>query len=99
MELSRLWEQLNHITAIVQGPRPRSSSSHDGQQDSFTLTAPRASQGFPFMVMQSEAFMNLLGLEQSMPAILERVERGRKGIPSQAYGANIVIVDLQEASM
>jgi hypothetical protein len=43
--------------------------------------------------------MNLLGLEQSMPALLEQVERCRKAIPAQAYGANIVIVDLQEASM
>jgi hypothetical protein len=49
--------------------------------------------------MQCEAFMNLLGLEQSMPALLEQGERCRKAIPAQAYGANIVIVDLQEASM
>jgi hypothetical protein len=51
------------------------------------------------MVMQSEAFMNLLGLEQSVPVLLEQVERGRKEIPGQAYGANIVIVDLWESSM
>lgn len=51
------------------------------------------------MVMQSEAFMNLLGLEQSVPVLLEQVERGRKAIPGQAYGTNIVIVDLWESSM
>lgn len=51
------------------------------------------------MVMQSEAFMNLLGLEQSVPVLLEQVERGRIAIPAQACGANIVIVDLQEASL
>jgi hypothetical protein len=51
------------------------------------------------MVLQSEAFMNLLGLEQSLPVLLEHVERGRKAIPAQTYGANIVMVDLQEASM
>ncbi|KAJ5990472.1 hypothetical protein N7522_010679 [Penicillium canescens] len=98
-ELSRLWEQLDHITAVVQGQTPRSSSSHDGRQDSFALTAPGASLGFPFMVIQSEAFMNLLGLEQSLPVLLEHVERGRKAIPAQSYGANIVMVDLQEASI
>lgn len=43
--------------------------------------------------------MNLLGLEQSLPVLLEHVERGRKAIPAQSYGANIVMVDLQEASM
>ena len=99
MELSRLWEQLDHITAVVQGQTPRSSPSHDGRQDSSTLTAPGAPLGFPFMVLQSEAFMNLLGLEQSLPVLLEHVERGRKAIPAQTYGANIVMVDLQEASM
>ena len=51
------------------------------------------------MVMQSEAFMNLLGLEQSVPVLLEQVERGRISIPAQAYAANIVIVDLQETSL
>lgn len=51
------------------------------------------------MVIQSEAFMNLLGLKQSLPVLLEHVERGRKAIPPQPYGANIVVVDLQEASM
>jgi hypothetical protein len=98
-ELSRLWEQLDHITAVVQGQTPRSSPSHDERQDSFTLTAPGASLGFPFMVMQSEAFMNLLDLENSLPALLEHLERGRKAIPAQSYGANIVMVDLEEASM
>ncbi|KAB8224280.1 hypothetical protein BDV33DRAFT_199675 [Aspergillus novoparasiticus] len=99
VELSRLWEQIDRITAIAQGQRPRGSSSHDGREGSFTLTAPRASRGFPFMVMQCEAFVNLLGLEQSMPALLEQVERGRKAIPAQAYGPNIVVVDLPEASI
>lgn len=51
------------------------------------------------MVIQCEAFMNLLGLEKSMPALLENVERGRKTIPAQTYVANMVIIDLQEASM
>jgi hypothetical protein len=98
-ELSRLWEQLDHITAVVQGQTPGSSPSHDGRQDCFTLTAPGASLAFPFMVMQSEAFMNLLGLEKSLPVLLEHIERGRKAIPAQSYGAKIVMADLQEASM
>lgn len=51
------------------------------------------------MVLQSEAFMNLLGLEPSVPVLLEHVERGRKAIPGQACGANIVIIDLWKASM
>ena len=60
---------------MVQGQWPRSSPSYDGRQDVFTLAAPSASRGFPFMVMQSEAFMNLLGLEQSVPVLLEQVGR------------------------
>jgi hypothetical protein len=51
------------------------------------------------MIMQSEAFINLLGLEQSLPVLLEHVERGRDITTAQLYGPNIVMVDLQEASM
>ncbi|CEJ59673.1 hypothetical protein PMG11_08286 [Penicillium brasilianum] len=98
-EISRLWEQVDHITAIIRGQKPRSSPSHDERQESFTLTASGASLGFPFMVLQSEAFMNLLGLEPSVPVLLEHVERGRKAIPGQACGANIVIIDLWKASI
>ncbi|KAJ5086208.1 hypothetical protein N7532_010979 [Penicillium argentinense] len=98
-ELSRSWEQVDHITARVQGQTQQSSLSHDGRQDSLTFTTAGASLGFPFMLMQSRAFMNLLGLEQSLPVLLEHVEHGRDVIIAQSYGENIAMVDLQDASI
>ncbi|KAJ5837191.1 hypothetical protein N7447_003217 [Penicillium robsamsonii] len=97
VELSRLWEQLDHITAVVQGQTPQGSPSHNEREDHLTLTAPVSSLGFPFMVIQSEEFMNLLGLKQSLPVLFEHVERGRKAMPAQSHGANIVTVDPEEA--
>ncbi|KAJ5424689.1 hypothetical protein N7445_010662, partial [Penicillium cf. griseofulvum] len=97
VELSRLWEQLDHITAVVQGQTPRGSPSHNGRETHITLTAPVASLGFPFMVLQSKEFMNLLGLDQSLSVLFEHVERGRKAMHVQSYGANTVMVDPQEA--
>lgn len=99
MELSRLWEQVDHITAIVQGQTQQSSPSPVGRQDSVTFTTPGASPWFPFMVMRCQAFINLLGLEQSLPVHLEHVERGRDIITAQSHGEKIVMVNLQEASM
>jgi hypothetical protein len=51
------------------------------------------------MILRSEAFMNLTGLERSLPVLLEHVERGREAIPTESSGGNIVMVDLDEAGM
>ncbi|KAL4885930.1 hypothetical protein BJY04DRAFT_179524 [Aspergillus karnatakaensis] len=98
-ELSRLWEQLDHITTVVQSQNPRNSSSRDVRKSSGPPTSQDASLEFPFMILQSEAFMNLLGLDLSLPVLLEQIERGRQTITAQAKGANIVMVDLEEASI
>ncbi|KAL2816590.1 hypothetical protein BDW59DRAFT_175766 [Aspergillus cavernicola] len=73
MELSRIWEQLEHMTGVVQG---RSSPSEDvpfveGLHHDTSL-------GFPFMTVQNTAFMDLLGLDPSLPVLLEKMERGRQ---------------------
>jgi hypothetical protein len=43
--------------------------------------------------------MNMTGLEQSLSVMFEHVERGREAIPAHSSGANIVVVNLEDAGM
>ncbi|KAL5050889.1 hypothetical protein BDW71DRAFT_171825 [Aspergillus fruticulosus] len=98
-ELSRIWEQLDHITAIVQGRNPSSSPPSNEQQNHVPLTVPDAPRGFPFMIVQSEAFLTLLGLDNYLPMHLEHMERGRQIITAKPSRESIVMVDLPDASI
>ncbi|KAL2786928.1 hypothetical protein BJX66DRAFT_341715 [Aspergillus keveii] len=98
-ELSRLWEQLDHITAVLQGQPSSNSPSDAGGQEPGPSDPSVSSSAFPFMILRSEAFMNLTGLERSFPLLLEHVERGREGIPTESSGGNMVMVDLEEAGI
>ncbi|KAF4162015.1 hypothetical protein CNMCM6936_002663 [Aspergillus lentulus] len=98
-ELSRLWEQLDHITAVAQGRTSRNSPSHYPRQGSSSPTTHGKSSKFPFMILQSEAFMNLVGVEVSLPVRLEEIERGRHTLPAQTRGTDLVMADLEKASV
>ncbi|PKX89042.1 uncharacterized protein P174DRAFT_464760 [Aspergillus novofumigatus IBT 16806] len=98
-ELSRLWEQLDHITAVAQGRTSRNSPSHSPRQGSNSPTTHGKSSKFPFMILQSEAFMNLVGVEGSLAVGLEEIERGRQTMPAQTRRTDLVRVDLEEASV
>ncbi|KAL3442397.1 hypothetical protein BJX65DRAFT_299036 [Aspergillus insuetus] len=98
-ELSRLWEQLDHITAVLQGqPSPNSPSGAGGQEPGSSDPSV-SSSAFPFMILRSVAFMNLTGLERSLPVLLEHVERAREAVPTQSSSGNMVMVDLEEAGV
>ncbi|KAL4932596.1 uncharacterized protein BDV17DRAFT_300053 [Aspergillus undulatus] len=97
-ELSRLWGQLDHITAIVQGQISQKTDSRNCRQSS-PVTGHDASVGFPYMTLQTGAFMKLLGLNTSLPVYLEHIERGRQIVPAQSLQDGIVMVDLEEASI
>ncbi|CAG8907744.1 unnamed protein product [Penicillium egyptiacum] len=99
LELSRIWEQLERITIVVQGQSLKSSPSPKAQQLSRSLTDRDASTGFPIMVIQNTAFMNLLSLDQSLPVFLEGLERGRPEITPQPPRTPTVMIDLQHASI
>jgi hypothetical protein len=51
------------------------------------------------MILKSEAFMNLVSVEVSLPVGLEEIERGRQTMPAQTRGTDLVMVDLEEASV
>ncbi|OQE21440.1 hypothetical protein PENFLA_c014G03240 [Penicillium flavigenum] len=99
LELSRIWEQLERITAVVQGQSLKSSPSPKTQQLFHSLTDHDASIGFPVMVIQNAAFMNLLGLDQSLPVFLEGLEHGRSDISPQPPSTPTVMIDIQHASL
>ncbi|KAL5000434.1 hypothetical protein BDV10DRAFT_200154 [Aspergillus recurvatus] len=96
-ELLRVWEQLDHITAAVGGQTPQGSPLTDGQHGYASKTARDVSAGFPFMTVQSEAFMSLLGLDQSLSQRFEHIERGRQTFSAQPYGTGVVMIDLLDA--
>ncbi|KAJ0413013.1 hypothetical protein BJY00DRAFT_306620 [Aspergillus carlsbadensis] len=96
-ELSRLWEQLDHITAVLQGQSSSNSPSDREGQEPGPADPSLASSGFPFMILRSEAFMNLTGLERSLPVLLEHVERGRETVPAHSRAGKMMMVDLEEA--
>ncbi|KAL2854583.1 hypothetical protein BJX68DRAFT_264480 [Aspergillus pseudodeflectus] len=98
-ELSRLWEQLDHITAVLQGQPSLNSPSESAGHEPGPSDPSVASSGFPFMILRSEAFMNMTGLEQSLSVMFEHVERGREAIPAHSSGANIVVVNLEDAGI
>jgi hypothetical protein len=50
------------------------------------------------MILQSEQFMDLGGLDPSLAVLLEQIERERQAIPVQESGVNTPMVDLEEAS-
>ncbi|KAF9893115.1 hypothetical protein FE257_012526 [Aspergillus nanangensis] len=94
-ELSKLWGQLSHITAIVQGQSQspialKKSSDH------------HPSLGFPYMTLQSTAFMKLLDLDPALPIYLEHLERrGRQpGVIHQPLPEGMIVaIDLDDASV
>jgi hypothetical protein len=51
------------------------------------------------MVIQNAAFMNLLGLDQSLPVFLEGLEHGRSDISPQPPSTPTVMIDIQHASL
>lgn len=43
--------------------------------------------------------MNLVDVEVSLPVRLEEIERGRHTLPAQTRGTDLVMADLEEASV
>ncbi|KAL6232697.1 hypothetical protein BDW75DRAFT_232590 [Aspergillus navahoensis] len=99
VELSRIWEQLDHITAIVLGQSSQNDSSPKGRQGHRGLPNRDGALGFPIMTAQNEAFANLVGLDQNFSVHLEHAERSRQILPTQPSGDGIAMVDLQRASI
>ncbi|KAL4916407.1 hypothetical protein BDW62DRAFT_218757 [Aspergillus aurantiobrunneus] len=98
VELSRIWNQVEHITVAVRGQPPRSAPSPIAEQGYRSPGDHNASLEFPFMIVQSEAFMDLLGLDPSFHVLFEQLERGRQKVSGRPSGLPIVMVDLQRAS-
>ncbi|EAW24625.1 C6 zinc finger domain protein [Aspergillus fischeri NRRL 181] len=97
-ELSRLWDQLDHITAIVQGQIPQKFHFPNSRQSS-PVTAGETPLGFPCMILQNGAFMKLLGLDTSLALYFEHTERGRQTVPAQPLQDGILMIDLDQASI
>lgn len=97
-ELSRLWDQLDHIAAIVQG-RISHKFHFPNIRQSSPVTAGETPLGFPCMVLQNGAFMKLLGLDPSLARYFEHTERGRQTVPAQPLQDGILTINLDEASM
>jgi hypothetical protein len=56
------------------------------------------STGFPFMILQNGPFLDLLGLDPSLPALFESMERARQTVTHRPNGAPIVVINMQRAS-
>ncbi|KAH2311646.1 hypothetical protein KXV47_004381 [Aspergillus fumigatus] len=97
-ELSRLWDQLDHIAAIVQG-RISHKFHFPNIRQSSPVTAGETPLGFPCMVLQNGAFMKLLGLDPSLARYFEHTERGRQTVPAQPLQDGILTINLDEASI
>ncbi|KAL2821679.1 hypothetical protein BJX63DRAFT_418046 [Aspergillus granulosus] len=94
-ELAKLWKQLDHLTAVVQSQH----HSTRGQRKDVTPPALDAPREFPYMIIQSEAFMSLLGLDTSLARRLEHLERGLQAIPAESSTPRIVLIDIHDASI
>ncbi|KAL3472379.1 hypothetical protein BJX99DRAFT_235642 [Aspergillus californicus] len=99
-ELSRIWEQLEHMTGVVQGqsPPPETPPFRKERAYNHALAIKDTFLGFPFMTVQTAAFMDLLGLDRAFPLVLEKMERGRHPVSGRPSGVPIVMVDFQRAS-
>ncbi|KAL2831287.1 hypothetical protein BJY01DRAFT_260581 [Aspergillus pseudoustus] len=94
-ELAKLWEQLDHLTAVVRGQQ---HSTRGLRKDAFP-PAHAASRKFPYMIIQSEAFMSFLGLDSSLPERLEHLERGLQITRTESSTPRIVLIDIHDASI
>ncbi|KAL2812630.1 hypothetical protein BJX63DRAFT_241009 [Aspergillus granulosus] len=97
-ELSKLWEQLDFLTEMVQGQNFQGSPSAGERKRGASLPTPVVPQDFPFMTLQSASFMNLIGLDSSLSSRLEHMERGRPAILVRPSRPRIVVTRIQDAS-
>ncbi|KAL2862433.1 uncharacterized protein BJX67DRAFT_375235 [Aspergillus lucknowensis] len=103
VELTRIWTQIERITVAVQG---RSLPYLQLQSAPLSGTAQRyqspsgrdESLDFPFMILQSEAFMDLLRLDPSLSVQLEQWERRKEMVSVDSSNVPIVMDDLHRAS-
>lgn len=99
-ELSRIWEQLEHMTGVVQGQPPPAETPSIARErrHNHGLAIKDTFLGFPFMTVQTTAFMDLLGFDRSFALVPEKMERGRQTVSGHSSGVPIVMVDFQRAS-
>lgn len=96
--MSRIWEQLERISTVVQGQHIQRSPSPKAQKVSCSVIDRDAPVGFPIMVLQNTEFMSLVGLDENLSVLLESQERAGLGI-SQPPWPPTVIIDLDHASL
>ncbi|KAH8700648.1 hypothetical protein BGW36DRAFT_338394 [Talaromyces proteolyticus] len=98
MEISAIWERLDQITSIL---RPESTL---GEMSVATQLHANLSRGqdifprYPFMVLQSQSFMGLLGFNPSMARDIMLIERGEPILMTHLPPEATIWIDINHAN-
>ncbi|KAL2813038.1 hypothetical protein BDW59DRAFT_178357 [Aspergillus cavernicola] len=92
-EISTVWERLDQISAALgtlsprQGNLPQKQGCRGGDIHNGSYMV----RGFPYMTLQNESFMALLGLGKSFSRHIERVEHSRNMLPLRALQVPVIM--------
>ncbi|KAL5344147.1 hypothetical protein BJX70DRAFT_385320 [Aspergillus crustosus] len=79
LEISKVWEQLDQITAKLEDLQPPEVDRSPGDQEEYGNPGGGFDmiRGFPYMTLKNESFMALLGLKGLFARHIERTERSQ----------------------